>query len=108
MFRSRWALIIGLSISGPLLFAPSVEAGVPSIAAFLKKSNEPLSLRNQATRAERDGRWDDALDLYLRLYNSANPSTDIRERIRVCLQNTTRLHRHRDPAFQQFVLALKP
>src|SRR5262245_26559589 len=56
---------------------------------------------------EKAGQWDKALDAYLKLYLS-DPSLhgDLREKIRECLRHTAQLRRHRDPAFQQYVLSL--
>src|SRR5688572_20084853 len=65
----------------------------------------PAQLRAEAAQAERQGQWEKALDLYMLAY-VARQSDDLRARIRVCLRHVNRLQRHRDAAFQQFVLSL--
>src|SRR5688572_15718688 len=77
------------------------EAPAPRVAA-----PDFSQLRTEAERAERQGQWEKALDLYLRASVTARPTGDLRDRIRLCLRNVNRLQRHRDPAFQQFVLSL--
>jgi carboxyl-terminal processing protease len=75
----------------PKLSAPGVDSG---------------KLQAEAERAERAGKWDAALDLYLKAYLGGKPTAELRDRIRFCLRNVTQLQRHRDPAFQQFILSL--
>ncbi|OWK43280.1 S41 family peptidase [Fimbriiglobus ruber] len=66
----------------------------------------PAQMRAEAELAESEGKWETALDLYLRSSTTTRPSPDVRDRIRVCLRNIAQLRRHRDPVFQQFVLTL--
>ncbi len=75
----------------PKLSAPGADSG---------------KLQAEAERAERAGKWDTALDLYLKAYLGGKPTAELRDRIRFCLRNVTQLQRHRDPAFQQFILSL--
>ncbi|MCZ2343135.1 MAG: hypothetical protein LC104_15285 [Bacteroidales bacterium] len=72
----------------------------PSVA-----SNSERLLRHAAT-AEQAGQWSHALDLYLRAYTQFGPSPEMKERIRICLRNATNFSRHRDPAFQQYLVSL--
>lgn len=101
---SRPAVIV-LAMLGMALPARSAdgtaEAPAPRVAA-----PDFAQLRAEAERAERQGQWEKALDLYLRATVAARPTADLRDRIRLCLRNVNRLQRHRDPAFQQFVLSL--
>ncbi len=60
----------------------------------------------EAELAERNLKWERALDLYLRAYTSGAKAEPIRERIRFCLRHVNQTQRHREPAFQQFVLSL--
>ena len=69
---------------------------------------DAAKLRIEAEAAEKAAKWDLALELYLRAYVAGRPTADLRERIRVCLRNVNQIRRHRDPAFQQFVLSLSP
>ena len=61
---------------------------------------------DRAEAAERDGRWADALDEYLRVYADAGPSAELKAKIRVCLRNASQFRRHRDPAFRDYVVSL--
>ncbi|MGL6097722.1 MAG: hypothetical protein ACRC7O_18225 [Fimbriiglobus sp.] len=70
-------------------------------------ASDPESTRQRAEAAERAGHWDAALEAYVSLYLAA-PAADIRDRVRACLRNSAQVRRHRDPAFQQFVLNLTP
>ncbi len=90
------ALLLGAVVAsgaqdGPKLSAPSLESG---------------KLQVEAEKAERAGKWDTALDLYLKAYLGGKPTPELRDRIRFCLRNVNQNHRHRDPAFQQFILTL--
>ena len=69
-------------------------------------SLDPGKLQAEAEKAERVGKWDAALDLYLKAYLGGKPTAELRDRIRFCLRNVTQIQRHRDPAFQQFILTL--
>jgi len=60
----------------------------------------------EAELAERNLKWEQALDLYLRAYTTGAKTEPIRERIRFCLRHVNQTQRHREPAFQQFVLSL--
>ncbi len=69
-------------------------------------SPDSSKLQAEAEKAERAGKWDAALDLYLKAYLGGKPTPELRDRIRFCLRNVAQLQRHRDPAFQQFILTL--
>ena len=95
---------------GLLPLVALLGSGAASGVESTPKSNVTVSdsSRHQADaeRADRAGKWDAALDLYLKAYLGGKPTAELRERIRSCLRNVAQLHRHRDPAFQQFVLSL--
>ncbi|HET6573356.1 MAG TPA: S41 family peptidase [Fimbriiglobus sp.] len=102
---SGWSrpAVIALATLGVAL--PARAAGPAVAPAPRVVSPTPAQLRADAERAERQGRWEKALDLYMLAY-VGRPSADLKARIRVCLRNVNRLQRHRDAAFQQFVLSL--
>jgi len=62
-------------------------------------------LRTNAALAEKRGKWDEAVGLYLTLYEQQK-TPELRERIFFCLKNSKQISRQRDPVFQQFVLSL--
>ncbi|HVK18037.1 MAG TPA: S41 family peptidase [Fimbriiglobus sp.] len=100
---SRFA-VVALAILG--LNYPAWSADVPAQAPAPRVAVPDIArLRAEAERAERQGQWELALDLYLRA-GAGQPTPDLRERVRRCLGNINRLQRHRDPAVQQFVLSL--
>jgi carboxyl-terminal processing protease len=66
------------------------------------------ALRETAEAAEKQGKWEQALGLYLKAYLGGEAGPELRERIRVCFRNLTQLQRYRDPAFQEFLLSLPP
>jgi C-terminal peptidase prc len=86
------ALAVGLA-SAPVVAGPPRPTPEPDPAVALAY--------------EQAGQWDKALEIYFRLY-LADPSAnaDLRERIRTCLRHSAQVRRHRDPAFQQYVLNL--
>jgi C-terminal peptidase prc len=96
--------VIALATLGVALPAPSADGPAEAPAPRVVNPT-PAQLRSEAARAERQGHWEKALDLYMLAY-VGRPSDDLRARIRVCLRHVNRLQRHRDPAFQQFVLSL--
>ncbi len=108
MSGRRRPFVVALAALG--VFLPTGQAhptdAVPEAPAPRAVPADPARLRADAERAERLGQWDAALDLYLRAYVAGRPSADLRERIRVCMRNSSQIRRHRDPAFQQFVLSL--
>ncbi len=62
----------------------------------------------EADAAERGGKFEKALELYLKAYTAGRNDADIRDRIRHCFRNVAQADRQRDPAFQQFVHSLTP
>ena len=96
----RW-FALGLLLLGTPVVLRSEE---------LPKSSAPrvdsAKLLAEAEKAERLGKWDTALDLYLKSYLAGKPTPEVRDRIRFCLRNVAQIQRHRDPAFQQFILTL--
>ncbi len=102
-------IAIALAAVGVLLFAfPTLADDLPVSPGTPKP--EPVvdlnPLRTKAAQAEKSGKWDQALELYLRLYLEQQPTAELRERIKVCLRHSSQVRRQRDPAFQQFVLSL--
>lgn len=98
---------------GPLSLLVLVSIAVSGFTAESRIPPQPqtawpsaeLDLKH-ATIAEQAGQWSRALDLYLRIYAHSGPSVEIKERIRVCLHNATNFSRHRDPAFQNYLVSL--
>ena len=95
----------GLLLAALLLSTVTVTAAQdqPRLSAPSLDANK---LQAEAEIAERAGKWDTALDFYLKAYLGGKPTPELRDRIRFCLRNVTRIQRHRDPAFQQFILTL--
>ena len=101
---SRGVLAVGF-LGAVALFAPAAAADdtplLVKVPAF-----DPVRTRAEADAAQRDGKWEKALDLYLRCYFNDRSQSDLRDQIRFCLRNANQTTRLRDPAFQQFVLSL--
>jgi C-terminal peptidase prc len=85
-------------LSGSVAVAETPRAAVPAAAE--------ARLRADAEGFERGGKWDKALDLYLKLYVCGSNTPDIRDHIRHCLRNVSQVQRQRDPVFRQFILTL--
>ena len=67
----------------------------------------PIPAANWAIAHEAAGHWDNALDLYLRLPESRRATIpDLASRIHRCIRYSAQFQRHRDPAFQAYVLSL--
>lgn len=64
-------------------------------------------LLTEADQAEKEGKFDRALQLYLRAFTAGRTEADIRDHIRHCFRHVSQAERHRDPAFRQFVLTLQ-
>lgn len=60
-----------------------------------------------ADQAEKDGKFDKALQLYLKAFTAGRSDPDTRDHIRLCFRHVYQTERHRDPAFQQFVQSLQ-
>jgi C-terminal peptidase prc len=88
-----------------LSFAIVMVVAAPAVAGPPSPGTAPDPLA--ALAYERAGQWEKALDVYLKLY-LADPTAgaDLKDRIRECLRHTAQIRRHRDPAFQQYVLSL--
>lgn len=65
-------------------------------------------LLSEADEAEKAGKYERALELFLKAYTAGRTDPNIRDHIRVCFRNVSQNERHRDPAFRQFVLSLSP
>ncbi len=91
---------------GLLLLGSPVALGAEELPKLLAPRVDPVKLLAEAEKAERLGKWDTALDLYLKSYLAGKPTPEVRDRIRFCLRNVAQIQRHRDPAFQQFILTL--
>lgn len=105
---SGWSrpTVVALAVLGVALPARSADGPTAAPAPRAAAAPDFARLRAEAERAERQGQWEKALDLYLRASVAARPTADLRDRIRACLRNVGRIQRHHDPAFQQFVLSL--
>ncbi len=99
----RWFTLGSLALAQLLVAELAIAAEAPKLSA---PSLDSGKFQTDAETAERAGKWDAALDLYLKLYLSGKPTPELRDRIRTCLRNVTQIQRHRDPAFQQFILTL--
>ncbi len=99
----RWFTLGSLALAQLLVAEVSIGAEAPKLLA---PSLDSGKFQTDAETAERAGKWDAALDLYLKLYLGGKPTPELRDRIRTCLRNVTQIQRHRDPAFQQFILTL--
>jgi len=73
-----------------------------------KKAGDPAIFLHDAEAAEKAGNPDRALELFLRAYLGGRATPEIRDRIRELYRIVGQHERHRDPAFRQFVLSLKP
>lgn len=71
-----------------------------------KPVETPEQLLVRAVAAEKANEWEKALESYLRAYLAGRQSPEIRERISACYRQAAQVRRHRDPIFQQHVLAL--
>jgi carboxyl-terminal processing protease len=105
--RKRYAVVV-LAALGLSLSASPARSAAPADAAPAPRpsATDPARLRAEGEKAERRGEWDRALDFYLRAVVAGLPTSELRDRIRTCLRNANQHRRHRDAAFQQFVLSL--
>lgn len=101
---SRGMLAIGFL--GAIALFVSVQAADDNPLLVKAPSFDSIRTRAEADAAQREGKWEKALDLYLRCYFNDRAQTDLREHIRFCLRNASQATRLRDPTFQQFVLSL--
>ncbi|MFO0937261.1 MAG: S41 family peptidase [Gemmataceae bacterium] len=70
-------------------------------------ATSPMVKTHGAVLHETVGHWDTALDLYLRLpENRRSNIPDFSSRIHRCVRFSNQFQRHRDPAFQKYVLTL--
>lgn len=96
----------------PVLIGAVLAGGVATPAPLPPRAAVPsvddAKVRAEAEAAERAGKWEKALELYLKLYVNGSNNADIRDRVRHCLRNVSQGQRQRDPAFRQFVLTLPP
>jgi C-terminal peptidase prc len=95
-----------------LLLVLGIAGGLPVTAQEGPKA-KPLkvdadTLLAEAGVLEKKGEYDKALELYLKAYSNGKADTEIREHIRFCFRNIAQTERHRDAAFQQFVVTLTP
>ena len=101
VFQRTFGLLIAASLLSTVTGTAAQDQ--PKLSAPSLDANK---LQAEAEHAERAGKWDTALDFYLKAYLGGKPTPELRDRIRFCLRNVTRIQRHRDPAFQQFILTL--
>ena len=105
MLKSLTIFSFLLAVATPL-HAEGMESSPPPRPSTPASERSASSLRMQAELAERQGRWTHALDNYLQLHVEFGPSLELKERIRICLRQASRIRRYRDPHFQQFVVSL--
>lgn len=92
-------------ILGVIVAAPASAQDGPKARPFTLDPDKVLA---DADAAEKAGRYEKALELYLKVYTAGRTDPELRDRIRACFRNASQIERHRDPAFQQFVLSLSP
>jgi len=95
-------LWIGLALSGSL-FAPSFSTAQ---STPVNASVSFDQLQTQAQELELQGQWERAFQLYCRLLSMDRQQPGLRDRMFVCLRHVLQVRRHRDPSFQEKVLAL--
>jgi carboxyl-terminal processing protease len=93
----RFASILALILS--VGFASA--AGNPAVRA-----ETPEQLLERAAAAEKVQDWEKALESYLRAYLAGRQTPEIRRKITSNLRLAAQTRRHRDPAFQQHIVAL--
>lgn len=64
-------------------------------------------LLTDAAKAEADGKYEEALRLYLKAFTAGRNDPDTRDRIRHCFRHVSQAERHRDPAFQKFLASMQ-
>ncbi len=89
----------------PLLRKPIPElAGSPNASDPVKPTVDQL--RARAVAAEKAGDWEGAFTALCELHATDRASPDTRERLNAALRRVQQIHRHREPAFRQFVAGL--
>lgn len=73
---------------------------------IVKPADTPEQLLTRAAAAEKASDWEKALESYLRAYLAGRQTPELRERIAACYRQAAQVRRHRDPIFQQHILAL--
>ncbi len=103
----RWGwLAVGLL--GSIAFVSPAVSADDAPVQIKTTPLDPIRTRAEADAAQRDGKWEKALDLYLRLYFQDRSQPDLRDQIRFCLRHASQTNRLRDPAFQHFMVSLPP
>lgn len=97
-----WRPVRILSLLTTLAFvAPATAAPNSS-----KPRETPEALQTRAAAAEKVNDWEKALELYLQAYLAGRQTPEVREKITTCNRHAAQVRRHRDPVFQQQILAL--
>ena len=98
--RTFAAIGVVLTLFAPVSAQPLLKARAAAVDA-----EKALA---EADVAEKAGKYEKALELYLKAYTAGRTDPSIRDHIRTCFRNVSQGERHRDPAFRQFVLSLTP
>jgi C-terminal peptidase prc len=80
------------------------------LVAFASAAPKPIesaeTLLTRAAVAEKASEWERALELYLKAYLGGRQTSEVRDKITACYRHAAQVRRHRDPLFQQHVVAL--
>jgi C-terminal peptidase prc len=104
--RPRLAGIVAVAFALLAGVAAAAPAEVPQKTPAIP--TDPDALKGLAEAAEKQGKWEKALEFYLRAFLAGRQTPDVRDKIKDCLRRAAQARRHRDPGFQQFVLNLPP
>lgn len=103
-FRTRLsagavAILVGLLATG--------GRGADDASRPKKPPVDVEKVLGEAEKAEKDGKFDEALTHYLKAFTAGRTDPETRDRIRHCVRHVSQAERHRDPAFQKFVASLQ-
>lgn len=84
--------------------APLALAGMLCLPALADAASIDLLLK--AEQFERQGQYNDALDLYEQMLLQDRSSAEVRERFQACLRRVHQVRRHRDVSFRNTILSL--
>lgn len=102
----RWSSQVGLAVALLALVAAGASAQDPPKVKGREADVDRLVAEAEALEAA--GRYEKALEQFLRAFAAGRTDPDTRDHIRFCFRNVTRTDRYREPAFQQFVTSLQP
>lgn len=98
--RSRLLLLFGA------MFIVSMSAGVPSALAQNSSLSETEQLLAKAVSFERDGKWNDALQLWCKIYGQDRQNDEANRHIQICLRRMFQAQRITDKSLREKVLSL--